>query len=195
MKRLLALCGALVLTLAMAAPAAADQRVRMFDDPFAEYDIPVSIAAGWDFECTGNVWYSIEGRETLVLWFANGADPATDPWIRGQYRNRGTDYFSDARNLGGTVVSGKYVWKSHLFDLVPGDPATWREIVTGVYWGIQHPGAGTVFHESGNWKQTVEAFSDDPEWVYTQTRDPRGNATFDVDDLCGAFGYDAVLAP
>ena len=180
MKRPVIVLAVLLLTLAVAAPAAAAKPVVEFSDlPFVE---EFSIPAG-DL-CEFPVTYRGEGVESLKSWFPKGADPATDPWVKGLYQRAGTDSFI----ANGNAVSGHYRFNSHLYDLVIGDPVTWQETTSGKYWGFTIPGEGRVFHEAGNFRQVVEAITDDPEtWIYTQLREPRGSAVFDELALCEAL--------
>ena len=139
MQRMAALVGALLMTLVVAAPAAANQRVLMapFTGPY-DFETPVSIADGWDFECSGQIYYGGYGTNSLWLWYANGVDEADMmpegrawPWIKGQYDAQGVDYFSSLPDMGGLVASGKYKTTTHQYDHhlgTPGDPAdleTW----------------------------------------------------------------------
>ena len=130
------------------------------------------------------------------------------PWIKGQYTLEGIDCFSSKPGMKGLVAAGRFKTTSHLVDHHLGDPAswvgdphvwadpeTWNETVTGVSWGIQLPGYGTVFHVSGNVRQTVTGVDQTPDReivVYEWLRG-RGNETYDVAQLCGYFGLEAVL--
>ena len=212
MKRITALCGALLLTLVLAAPAAANQKVTHvpgFSGSF-DFEFPVLIADGWDFQCNpGPIYYGSYGSEDLTLWYAKGEtrplfpEDGAWPWIKGLYDRQGVDYFSSQPGMAGLVASGKFNFKSHSYDhylgsSAPGDYETWTEKLTGKTWGIQLPGLGTVFHESGNFMQTVTVTDQSPAneiIVYETLREWRGNQTFDVEELCGFFGLDAEFAP
>jgi hypothetical protein len=211
MRRLAALGGAFLLTLVLAAPAAANQRVLMapFTGPY-DFETPVSIADGWDFECSGQIYYGGYGTNSLWLWYANDVDEADMmpegrawPWIKGQYDAQGVDYFSSLPDMGGLVASGKYKTTTHQYDHhlgTAGDPndlETWTQTMTGKNWGIQLPGYGTVFHESGNLKSRATVIGQVPgpyDPIETVDLRPwRGNQTFDIRELCDFFGYDAVF--
>ena len=197
MKKLAALSGALLLTLVLTAPATANYTVFEFKDlPFGPDEVPVSIAQGWDFDCgAGNpVYYGSYGTESLKWWAANDAIPFVDPWIKGQYRRDGVDYFSTGPDMTGTVVSGRFGFTSHLYDPdFSGALPKWTETVTGTFWGLKLPGYGPIFKEAGNIRQSAEVKYDpvlDEYYVdYVWLRDMRGVSKFDVEKLCSALGY------
>jgi hypothetical protein len=195
MKRMAALAGALLLTLVLTAPAAANYTVFQFEDqPFGPDEEPVSMAS-WGFDCgPGNpVYYGSYGTETLKWWAANDAIPFVDPWIKGQYRRDGVDYFSTGPGMSGTVVSGRFGFTSHLYAPdFSGDLPKWTETVTGTFWGIKLPGYGPIFKEAGNTRQSAEVRYDPVfgEYIdYVPLRDMRGVSRFDVEALCSALGY------
>ena len=196
MKRMTALMGALLLTLVLAAPAAANKTAFEFKDlPFA-FEEPVSMDLGWEFDCgEGNpVYYGSYGTETLKWWGANDAIPFVDPWIKGQYRRNGVDYFSSGPNMTGAVISGPFGFTSHLYDPdFSGDLAKSTATVTGKFWGINVPGYGPVFKEAGNFRRTAEVKYDpdaDEFYVdYAELRDFKGASKFDVEALCSILGY------
>ena len=214
MRKLSALGGALLLTLVLAAPAAANQKMWMadFSGPYA-FEGPVSIADGWFFECSHAIYYGGYGDGNLWFWYPNGVDlndPAEYmpegvawPWIKGRSESQGVDYFSSAPDMKGTVASGKYRVTTHLYDHHPGTPGDpddrewWHETFVGKNWGIQLPGSGTVFHESGNQKGMTTVVEQVPGpfdiTEYVPLRVVRGNQTFDAEELCAFFGYDAVF--
>ena len=104
---------------------------------------------GWEFDCgEGNpIYYGSYGTESLKWWGANDAIPLVDPWIKGQYRRNGVDYFSSGPNMTGAVISGPFGFTSHLYDPdFSGDLPKWTETVTGKFWGINVPG-GAVGHQ------------------------------------------------
>ena len=170
MKSMLALIGATLLTLMLAAPAAATQRVQIVEDNPIDFEVEVDLSTygeddGWwmPFECSEPIYYGGHYTENLTMWYPDGvaeADmtPAYGAWpfIRGQYRLDGIDYFSSEPGMKGQVAIGKFSWTSHLFDHYLGtlgstsDLETCKETMTGKTWGIELPGAGTVFHEAGN---------------------------------------------
>lgn len=213
MRKLAALSGALLLTLVLAAPAAANQKMwmPMFSGPYA-FEEPVSIANGWDFECSGQIHYGGYGEGNVWLWYPKGVD-LTDPdeympdgvawpWIKGLSEVKGVDYFSSAPDMKGKVASGKFRTTTHMYDHhagTPGDPDDlewWHETWVGKDWGLQLPGFGTVFHGSGNLKGKVTVIEQLPGpydiTEYVPLRDFRGNQTFEVEELCAFFGYEAV---
>jgi hypothetical protein len=120
------------------------------------------------------------------------------PWIKGLGVAQGLDYFSSKSNMGGKVISGKFKTidhqnRHHLGSLYPTDDLEWWKVkTTGKNWGIQAPGYGTVFHESGNQKATMTVVKQVPgpfDWIeWVEDREFRGNQTFHVDKLCAYFG-------
>ena len=203
MKRMAALGGALLLALMLAAPAAADQRVYVesFGGPF-DFEEPVSTAGGWGFQCSGQIHYGSYGMQDLWLWYENDEtdrEPVGEPWpwIRGQAVRTGVDYFSSEPDMQGLVAAGRFKLIGQLYDHQFGEggswPESWTEHQKGTTWGIELPGYGTVFHETGTWTQTVTIENATAEWAYEGLRDFRGNSTFDVEQLCDFFGYDAVF--
>jgi hypothetical protein len=200
MKKLAAFSGALLLVLVLAAPAAADQRVYAWQaEPF-DFEEPVAIAGGWGFECSGTIYYGSFGTQDLWLWYPADLDEADMmpvdapwPWIRGQAVRTGTDYFSSRPDVGGKVASGRFKLIGQLSDHYIGLPESWTEHQRGKNWGIQIPGYGTVFHESGTWTQRTTIVDPSADWVAETLREFRGNSTFDVEELCAFFGYDAVF--
>jgi hypothetical protein len=71
------------------------------------------------------------------------------------------------------------------------NPESWKERVTGTYWGINIPGYGTVIRESGInrgeiWQVIDPATGDITDFMYTDLGF-RGNSTFDYDELCDYY--------
>ena len=69
--------------------------------------------------------------------------------------------------MAGLVASGKFNFKSHSDDHDLGSSGSrgLRDVdgeAGGKTWGIQLPGLGTVFHESGNFMQTVTVHGPEP---------------------------------
>jgi hypothetical protein len=150
MKRLVALCAALALTLVFAAPAAANSKVviNSWDDPGFEepinlgnpfimscgpYDdsIPGWVCEGW--VCGDDtIYYGGTSKGSATLWYPKGVD-TTDPleymppgeawpWKQGQIKSSGLDYFSKGPGKTGKVVSGKYGWTINMRDHHLGGP-------------------------------------------------------------------------
>ena len=162
--------------------------------------MPVSIAGGWDFECSGPLYYGSRGSEKLVLSYPNDVidfmpEPVW-PWVKGKYTRKGVDYFSSKPGMSGKVASGHFKFQSHIFDHDLSLPENWKETVTGNVWNLQLPGMGAVFHESGNMRWVVTVIDQDPaaeEILYEELREFRGKMVYDVDKLCAYFGYDAAF--
>jgi hypothetical protein len=90
MMRMAALGGALLLTVALAAPAAADQKVHVAHwewgtGPDNAYEELVTGETS-GFECERQIYHgAYDGTEDIWLWFKKGVDP-TDPdapWTHG----------------------------------------------------------------------------------------------------------------
>lgn len=63
------------------------------------------------------------------------------------------------------------------------------EQVTGKGWGINVPGSGTTYHESGNFRRMYEQTFEGGvvvDWSYQDLR-WRGNATKEVEEICDYF--------
>lgn len=213
MRKLAALCGALILTSALAAPAAANEKVLVefmsesyvFPDPDfgVEVDLDNEVwtnqewGFGQDWACEEVIYHQTSGANALTLWFPNGLTDAEKypdgrawPWIKGTNVIAGVDAFAEHEDMSGKVLSGKFKITVHLYDHVVGNPESWYEQVTGKGWGINVPGSGTTYHESGNFRGYYEqTFADDgtiASWAYTDLR-WRGNATKEVQEICDFF--------
>ena len=177
MKRLAVLFAAVLLVLVSAAPAAAAKPIPYFDQDYDNISDPF-----YDLCPFGVVYHGI-GHESYREW-----QDATGFPVKGLYQNQGTDSFINA--LTGVTVSGKFRFSSHLSDWTRDEVNNtwaWQERLTGVWWNIQLPREGTVYHESGQAHQTVFAPYEDPDtWEYTRTHFV-GNSTFDDDALCEAL--------
>ena len=204
MKRLIALSGALVLALAMAAPAAANQKVFIEEFSGADaFEVEVSFSnPEWfgPFECAKPIYYGGTWKGNLWLWYPKSVDTTNPdeympvgrawPWIKGKADNSGTDYFSTRPNKSGKVISGKYKGTTRLYDHVIGNPESWKFQDTGKFWGVNAPGKGTVFHESGNFRGMNTIVFENGEIVdeiFDFIRF-RGNSIFDEAAVCDALG-------
>ena len=191
MKRIAALMGALLMTLVLAAPAAANQKTYMpelsgawqfeqvIDTSTCEYDSDQGWV-GWcePWQCTGPVYHGGYGSNDFWLWYPNSVDTsdpdeympggAAWPWIRGEQVLQGLAYFSSAPGMGGTVISGEWkltdnITKHHLGTRDdPSDPESWQVETSGRLYSIQAPGYGTVAHQSGSRKGTVYVYEQVP---------------------------------
>jgi hypothetical protein len=185
MRRVAALGGAVLLTLVLAGPAAANQKTYMpelsgawefeqvIDTSTCAYDPVLDEWVGWcePWQCTGPVYYGGWNTVDFWLWYPNSVD-TTDPdeympanrawpWITGQQVIQGLTYFSSAPGMGDEVISGAWklsdnITKHHLGTRNdPNDPESWQVLTSGRLWSIQAPGYGTVAHQSGSRKGTV----------------------------------------
>jgi len=150
MKRLVALCAALALTLVFAAPTAANSKVVVdsWDDP--GFEEPINLgnpfivdcqfdASGPAFVCEAwacgeqTIYYGGNGTGHVTLWYPKGVDTTNPaeympegrawPWKQGRLENQGLDYFSTGEDMTGKVVSGKFHMSVRLSDhYLGGDP-------------------------------------------------------------------------
>jgi len=156
-KRMAALCGALLMTLVLAAPAAANEKVHVdmfsasgaFETPIVVGTCNEATGEGWcePWQCEETIYYGGTYDDDLWLWYKNGVAEADRmpefgawPWIRGQSTHQGIDYFSSRPDMGGKVLSGKYKYTVHMDKhylgdptvLVDDDPAIWADPETWV---------------------------------------------------------------
>jgi hypothetical protein len=212
MKRMAALLGALLLTLVLAAPAAANEKVLIepMSGPFAwpelgvgeevDLDNPYWIGEDYfaqDWACEEVIYFNSSGENALTLWFPKGLTDAEKfpvgeawPWITGMNSIAGVDAFAENDDMTGKVLSGTFRTTVHLYDHVVGNPESWYEQVTGKGWGINIPDEGTTYHESGNFRgmyeQTFGPNGEIVDWTYTDLR-WQGNATKEVQEICDYF--------
>ena len=93
------------MTLALGAPAAADQKMLVAHwewgtGPDNPYEQPVTTAE-WGFECVDPIWHgAYDGHADVWLWFRKGVDTAdpTAPWTHGLWVEEDIDYFSSQPN-------------------------------------------------------------------------------------------------
>ena len=197
MKKLSILAGALLLTLSLAAPVAALEKVVVPEFSGSdEFEVLVG-GPDWDgpFACDGPIYYGGSAVFELTLWYKNNEtdrfpEGRAWPWIKGRNTVHGIDYFSAGPGMSGKVVSGKFKTTTNMSDHTL-DPETWQESNSGKNWGIQIPGAGTVFHEAGNARFVATVTfpeGEDPIVDFEFVRF-RGVSTFDVEELCAHFGF------
>jgi hypothetical protein len=214
MRTLAALCGALLLTLVMAAPAAALQKMLM-EDISGHYwwEEPV-VGEYWGWECSEPIWFGGEGTSMLWLWYENDVDPADITpdgrawhWVKGVIKDRGIMWIRDE---GGRQISGKVDSTTHMSDHHLGDPypfdvlfpdvdlETWKMTFTGKSMAIHVPGYKPLYHEAGQVKGTatviMQVHQPDGDWIMFEpdARGWRGNDTYDDAGVCEYFGYDYV---
>ena len=123
----------------------------------------------------------------LWLWFTNDFDPL---WIHGQYVLKGSDYFSTAPNMGGTVISGPFHFNIHVTDHEAGPPETWLELLTGTFWNVQAPQFGSIFHEAiGGTRRSAEVTAGGAV-LFSIIKQAASHQSFDVAELCESLGYE-----
>ena len=140
MKKLVALMGALLLTLVLAAPAAAGKPEVLYDRAFTW--APYSVAPCEGFEAM----YMGEGWESETLYITGEA-------VKTIYRNRGTDYLYNSVDPS-IVFSGKHSFQCHV-TVVDDDPLTYFRDCTGTFLNITDPGLGTIAHHAGRIEEYV----------------------------------------
>jgi hypothetical protein len=211
-SRLIAGVGALLLTLVVAAPVAANQKVHVdvFSGSYGPFEVEVRIADGWWFQCSRPIYYGGWGQDDLWLWYPNGVtefqpEGVAWPWTTGQYVHQGVDYFSSRADMSGKVVSGKFKFENHQnhhhlgTPNDPNDPEWWIQTTAGRSWGIEVPGYGPVFHEAFNVREKLTVTGQvpgpfDPIDVQ-EIRAFHGVSRFDAEALCASFGYGVTFAP
>ena len=203
MKKLAVLCGALVLTLALAAPAVADQKVWIPEFSGEETWVEeVSLSNGWDFECSKPIWYMGDFKGNLWLWYPNSVDEADMmpedepwPWTRGMSKNKGVDTFASNEDFSGKVLRSTLRLTTQMYDHeINGNTETWKEKYTGKDWNLSAPGYGWIFRLLPNWRYTVTI--SDGEW---EISDFVGYGTmvevYDNDALCDFFDAGPAVYP
>ncbi len=171
MKRLLALCGALVLTMATTAPALADDKVVVVDeDYFYEY------SAGW-LDCSFPVMFVEDGHWTITEWRDEDGLP-----VRGKVKSKGTNYYYAVANPDNTL-SGKYNIMGHVPEIKVITPTLyeWYDKMTGNFYNIHVPGSGNVDHWAGNYQVTKRGF------VIIELHKLVGHYTLDSEAICAAL--------
>jgi hypothetical protein len=202
-KQSVALFGALVLTLAMAVPAAADQKVLAKDLSYEESWVEeVSLSNGWDFECTKPIWYKGDFKGDFWFWYPNKVDEADMmpvdepwPWTRGMIKEKGVDTFASNRDFSGRVLRSTLRLTTKLYDHeIKGNDEAWKEKLTGKDWNLSAPGYGWIFKHVPNVRYTVTIT--DGEWDFS---DFVGYGTmvevYDNEALCDFFGAGPVVLP
>ena len=211
MKRLVVFSVALALTLVMAAPAAANQKVEI--GPFSfqwqeeidldncDYDSDLEEWVGWGcyegWECVGpddeRLWYNGDFSGSSWFWYKKGVDTSDPevitpedrpwPWVKGKAKSRGVDTYSTLPGPSGKVISGRSI-SNELYNKHKWTDTweTFRVQVTGKDFGVRAPGCGKLLHASGNYRVTIEQDFGEP-FMYNET-DERfvGNAFYEDED-------------
>ena len=207
MKRLAALCGALVLTLALAAPAAADQKVWIPEvsgkDAWVA-EVSTSNADWWYWEgwaCSKPIWYAGDFKHDLWLWYPNDVAAADMkpvgeawPWTKGMARTKGTDTYASNRNFSGRVLRNKLRLTERMYDhRVNGNIETWKVQLAGKDFNLTAPGAGPIFKSVGNWRYTVTYTLPDGPMDFSDFVKHGPEEFYDLDALCDYFDAGPVL--
>ena len=169
------LCTVLLLVLATAAPAAAGKYRESWEGDVDDTWYVFTCPQGFE------IWDQIIGHESFEGWYDKDGNPSI-----GLYQFKGTDNVFNA-DRPGYVLSGRSGFSSHIHDVVIISPTlmTWSESVSGIFWNIQVPGAGRVFHEAGNIRQDV-VLETGKDNIYTVLRQ-KGISVFDGETLCEAL--------
>lgn len=220
MRKFAALVGALVLTLVLAVPATAAQKVFV-PERSDSWEFEEQVVAGpgewdWQWECSEPVYFGMKGSAKVWLWYRDGVkkqdmqpDGQAWPWIRGEVKVRTTYYFSTRENEGGKVIRGwssttTRMYRHHLGDAYPMgvyrpvgvDLETWKETTTGVFDSLRHRKVGWIWHSVGIEKGTQSVVQQnrepDPDWVEFEQDSFRGSDTYDDHKICKALGLDYV---
>jgi hypothetical protein len=211
MKRLIALFGALALTMAMAAPAAADQKV-LIPPPYSDkgsFKVMVSDTnpewTEWnDWACTDPIWYYAEWDSKLWFWYPNSVDTSNPdeympmgeawPWKRGMGKNKGLDVFASNEDLSGKVLRSTLRLTDRLYDhKVNGNVETWKVKTSGKDWNLTAPGVGPVFKSVGNWRGTATFILPDGPFSFSDFVAHGPEDFYDTDALCEYFGADPAI--
>jgi hypothetical protein len=175
MKRVIILCSVLLLVLATAAPAAAGKDREAWENDFDDTFYLFTCPQGFE------IYDRSIGHESFEGWYDKDGYPSI-----GLYQAKGTD---NVFSLGSPehVLSGHFGFSSHIRDVVVLSPTllNWAESVSGIWWNIQVPGAGRVFHEAGNFRQDV-VIETGKDNIYTVLRQ-KGISVFDGEILCEAL--------
>jgi hypothetical protein len=175
MRRVIILCTVLLLVLAAAVPAAAGKYRESWENDFDDTWYVFTCPQGFD------IYDRSIGHESFEGWYDKDGHPSI-----GLYQAKGTDNVFN-KDRPGHVLSGHYGFSSHIDNVVVVSDTlmTWSESVSGIFWNIQVPGAGRVFHEAGNVRQDV-VLETDKENIYTVLRQ-KGISVFDGEVLCEAL--------
>ena len=138
MKRMAALCGALLLTLVMAVPTAATKPEVWYSGAYMDGPMVIEGCDGFQ------AMYKSEGWNEETLYF-------TGKTVKTIYRNRGTDYLYNSEHPS-TMVSGTHSFQCHV-TVVQEDPLTYFRDCSGTYLNVRAPGWGTIAHSAGHSEQ------------------------------------------
>ena len=137
-----ALIGALLLTLVLAAPAAAVKPVYWYDDDFVNF-YPAEGNCG-DFV----VDVREVGHNSELLYFDKAGN-----FVRTLYKARGTTYLINHQT--DKTISGKFDVQCHV-DIVTNEPSVYVRRCTGDFWNLSVPGKGLIAHDAGQLTEYVE---------------------------------------
>jgi hypothetical protein len=171
MKRMAALCGALLLTLVLAAPGTAVQPWPWYDDDFDDF-YPAEGDCG-DFV----VDVRSVGHASELLYFG---DKDYETVVRTLFKARGTDYLINRET--DKTISAKFNVRCHV-DIVTEEPLAYVRKCTGSFSNLSVPGMGLIAHDAGQFTEYVEGEPGDPGEVLKAV----GTSWFDEDAVCAAL--------
>ncbi len=171
MRRLIALGGALILTMAMAVAALADGPYVVRDE-----DEQVEYPASW-LDCGFPVMYGIDQHVTMREWRDKNGLPT-----KGHVKSGGTAYYY-AVGYPGNVLSGRFSIMGHVPDITVITPTLyeWYDMMTGSFYNIHVPGIGQVDKMAGNLQVTKRGF------VVIEWHKWAGHSTIDTEAICAAL--------
>ena len=172
MKRMLALMGALLLTLVLAAPVMAVQPQYWYDEDFDDF-----------YPAVGNCGDFVVdersvGHMSELLYFGDKDDETV---VRTLFKMRGTDYLINRET--DRTITGKFSVQCHV-DIVTEEPLVYVRRCTGDFWNLSQPGASLIAHTAGQSTEYVEGEAGDPGEVLKLV----GTDWFDGEAVCAALG-------
>jgi hypothetical protein len=171
MKRMTALVGALLLTLVLAAPAAAVKPDYWYDEDFEDFYPAVGDCGDFvvDERSVGHVsellYYGDKDYETVV---------------RTLFKARGTDHLINRETE--KTISATFSVQCHV-DIVTEEPLVYVRRCTGDFWNLSVPGKGLIAHDAGQFTEWVEGEAGDPGEVVKDV----GTGWFYEDEVCAAL--------
>jgi len=171
MRKMAALGGALLLTLVLAAPAAAVKPWYWYDEDFDETYPAVGDCD--DFLVNER---SV-GHHSELLYFGDKDYSTT---VRTLYKARGTDHLINAET--GKTISATFSVQCHV-DIVTEEPLVYERRCTGDFWNLSVPGEGLIAHDAGQVTEYVEGEPGAPGEVLKDV----GAGWFYEDEVCAAL--------
>jgi len=172
MRKLAALCGAVLLVLALAAPVLAVKPVYWYDEDFEDL-YPAEGDCG-DFV----VDVREVGHHSELLYFT---DKTYETIARTLYQARGTSTLINHDT--GQEITGKFSVQCHVDVLNPDPELVYVRSCTGDFFNLSVPGKGLVAHDAGQFTEYVEGEPGASGDVLKEV----GANWFDEDEVCAAL--------